>query len=282
MEDFNTSLVREKITFVDPTDTAKEPVVIRSNRIFFTVRAAAGEEKVVIRAQNMHTTLRLCAKMVNGFLKSGSFTVRSKPIDWEGLWKVSVSSYERQYNPNIWGAIYINGKPVFKTITSPFVDVIEKCALATLDNYGATMEVTEHALKHIGYQMNISHSSNVASVISDVAENTKCGIIHRTDGKDLTFNFTVTGRGKRQDRVVQTLGITAAYLEAFSLRNTIRPLNEKLRQGLLEKRSPEGLQMRSASSRHSAISKAISSFEEIYSVVYTPAKPDLSFTKDPT
>jgi len=194
MEDFNTSLVREKIILTDGEIGAgaeKEPVVIRSNRIFLKLGHGTDTEKVVIRAQNMHTTLRLAAKILHSHYNGEAF-------DWEDIWQKSLSGYETDYNKSIWCALYINGRSVFKTITSPFVDVIEKCALLTLDNYDTTMDVTESALKKIGHAMRINHNTNVAAVFTDNGDSMRCGIIHRSDKKDMAFNFTaVNGQQQR-------------------------------------------------------------------------------------
>lgn len=277
MEEFNTSLVREKIIFTEgaigDAGDGKEPVVIRSNRMFLRLGKSPELEKVVIRSQNMHTTLRLAAKVLGGFYEEGLILPRAKPFDWSKQWEESLSSYEKDFNPGIWAAVYINGRSVFKTVTSPFVDVIEKCALLTIDNYDATMEVTEGALKQIGHAMRINHNSNVAAVFTDFGESMRCGIIHRTDKKDVAFNFTAAG-GDQQTRIIQSIGATAAFLEAFNLRFTIHALREKIRAGAAKAASHENNQVRSAIIRQGAINKAIRTFEEVYDVKYRPAKPD--------
>jgi len=269
MEDFNTSLVREKIILTDGEIGAgaeKEPVVIRSNRIFLKLGHGTDTEKVVIRAQNMHTTLRLAAKILHSHYNGEAF-------DWEDIWQKSLSGYETDYNKSIWCALYINGRSVFKTITSPFVDVIEKCALLTLDNYDTTMNVTENALKKIGRDMSINHSSNVAAVFTDHGDHMRCGVIHRSNKKDAAFNFTATN-GQQHTRITQSMGATAAYLEAFNLRFVIDNLRHKIRSGEVRTVSHENSQIRAAIARQGAINRAILSFEEIYNVKYRPAKPD--------
>ncbi|MBU6475805.1 MAG: hypothetical protein KGL10_03530 [Alphaproteobacteria bacterium] len=275
MSDFNTSLVREKIILTEGEigEEEKEPVVIRSNRIFLKLGEGAHPEKVVIRAQNMHTTLRVAAKILGIYYKDGPLLAREAPPDWEEQWQDSLSSYEKDYNPKNWCAIYANGQAVFKTITSPFVDVIEKCALLSMDNYDSTMEVTESALKQIGRAVRINHASSVAAVFTDNGESMRCGIIHRTDKQDMAFNFTGHG-GKGQMRVMQSLGAAAAYLEAFNLRFMIHMLRDKIKAGEAKAISPENNQIRAATIRQGAINRAISAFEDLYDVKYRPAKPD--------
>ena len=276
MEDFNTSLVREKIIFTEGEigeGVEKEPIVIRSNRIFLKLGQGSETEKIVIRAQNMHTTLRLAAKILQSYHTNGPLLARNPPVSWDDVWENALSAYEKDYNKGIWCAIYINGRSVFKTFTSPFVDVIEKCALLTIDNYDNTMDVTENALKQIGHAMRINHNSNVAAVFTDNGDGMRCGIIHRSNNKDTAFNFTAIN-GQQSTRIIQSFGATAAYLEAFNLRFVIHMLRNKIRSGEAKTISPENSQIRSAITRQGAINRAILSFEEVYSVKYRPAKPD--------
>jgi hypothetical protein len=276
-EEFNASLVREKIIFVDDAaaesgEGAAGPTVIKSNRIFLKLGERAATEKVVVRAQNMHTTLRLAGKILFSYYRGGLLLDRTSPSDWETLWDQVLSTYEKEFNPNIWASIYINGKSVFKTQTSPFVDIIEKCALLTIDNYDATMDVTESALKQIGRAVRINHSSNVAAVLTDTGDHTRCGIIHRADGHDTTFTFNAEG-GERHNRVVQSISMAAAFLEAINLQFVVKNLQLKLKRGEIAKVSKEANQLRVGTARLVALDKGIASFEEIYAVKYRPEKP---------
>jgi hypothetical protein len=276
MEDFNTSLVREKIVFtegVSSDESEKEPVVIRSNRIFLKLGNGPDAEKVVIRAQNMHTTLRIASRMLQTYYNQGALLSPEKVVNGDDLWESSLSGYEKDYNKECWCAIYINGRSIFKTITSPFVDVIEKCALLTLDNYDTAMNVTETALKKVGRDMHIQHNSNVAAVFTDHGDHMRCGVIHRSNKKDAAFNFTATN-GQQPTRITQSMGATAAYLEAFNLRFVIDNIRHKIRSGEVKTVSHENSQIRAAIARQGAINRAILSFEEIYNVKYRPAKPD--------
>lgn len=279
MTEFNASLVREKIIFVDQEQAMldgveAEPVTIRSNRIFLQINDGKHTEKIVVRCQNMHTTLRLASKIMYSFYKNGLFRGRENPYDWEGTWDAILPSYEKEFNPNNWAAVYINGQSVFKTSSFPFVDVIEKCALLTVDNYDATIDVTESALKQVGKAVSINHSSNVAAVFSDDGrESMRAAIIHRSERKDTNFTFVVSG-GETHNRVSQTINIAAAFLEALNLRFVVRHLGQQKRKGELEKTGDGANKLRGATGRLVAINKGITSFEEVYEVKYRPEKPD--------
>lgn len=278
MEDFSTSLVREKIVFLDdnapePADDAEDgPNVVRSNRVFLKLATDNGEEKVVIRAQNAHTALRVASKALAEFFRQGPFGAREKPVDWDEYWAAMLSPYEREFNPYNWASVYLNGKPVFRTKTSPFVDIVEQCALLTPDNYDATMRVAQGAMKKFGKSMRIRHTTSVAAVLTDTGEQMRCGFLNRGEGVDLAFNFTATG-GKMQERIVQSTGIAAALLEALNLRFVTRQLQEKLGETSGMKSTAEANQLRCGTGRLVALDKGISSFEDTYDVRYRPEKP---------
>ncbi len=284
MQVFSTSLVREKIVFIDSgkdvdiladDDDGAGPTIIRSNRVFLKLQQGGKTEKIVVRGQNMHGTLRMAAKVYAQFGKGGVFVGREVPFDWQDHWDQTVSAYEKEYNPSNWIAVYINGKPVFKTLTSPFVDVVEQCALLTLENYDGTMGVAEHVLKEVGKAMRIQHFSNVAAVFSEEEKNAiRCGIVHRSDIRDTTFNFSVTG-GEKENRIIQSLSATAAFLESFNLTFVIRGARARLKAKEIDLQSPESKQARAAEARQGTLSRQVKTFEETYNVKYRPEKPDL-------
>lgn len=284
MQEFSSSLVREKIVFIDggkdidplaDEGEASGPTIIRSNRIFLRLSQGTKTEKIVIRGQNMHGTLRMAAKVYAQFRKGGPFTERASPFDWQDHWDQLVSAYDKEFNPGNWIGVYINGKPVFKTLTSPFVDVVEQCALLTLENYDGTMGVAEHVLKEVGKAVRIQHFTNVAAVFSEEERNgIRCGIVHRSDVRDTTFNFSVIG-GERDNRIIQALSTTAAFLEMFNLTFVIRSARMRLKAKEIDFSSPESKQARAAEARQGTLSRQINSFEEVFTVKYRPEKPDL-------
>jgi hypothetical protein len=72
------------------TATADGHNVIRSNRILLKLESEDGEEagyaeKVVVRAQNMHTTLRLASRVMQEFYRGGMLGGRR--INWDDTWQ---------------------------------------------------------------------------------------------------------------------------------------------------------------------------------------------------
>lgn len=281
MEDFITSLVREKMTFNDTAFAGDDEsgATVRSNRLLLKLYHKDKVEKVAVRTQTMHTTLLLASKIMFSYFKNGLFSGRADSYDWDTQWDAVLSDYERKYNPNIWAVIYVDGNPVFRTKEDPYLDIVEKCAVLNADNYDATIGVTETALRQVGKSMRIDHATHVAAVFTDVRNAMKCGIVHRVDGKNTTFNFTAA-KGDWQRRIVQTLVTAAAFLEALNLRLVVRDLQGKIRRKEITTTSPEAARLRSAAARGMLLHKSIGSFEGMYEVKYHPAKPDLFYKEE--
>ncbi len=274
MHDFSATLVREKIVFTadgsSPEDV--ESTVIRSNRISLNLDIGGRVEKIAVRAQTMHTTLYVASKLVYSFFRNGFFTSREAPYDWAAMWESVISGYESEQNPNVWAAVYINGKPAFSTTKSPFVDIVETCAVLTEDNYDATMGVAETFMKKAGKAVNVNHASNVAAVFTDTADSMRCAIIHRADGHDTVLSYTADG-GSKDNRIHQAMNVTGQLLEGMNLSFLVDKLKGQLRRGEILKISPEARLLRAATARLTFLDKGIASFEGVYSVKYRPEKP---------
>lgn len=282
MDDFNTALIREKIDVkaqagaLPGSDSGQ--VTVRSNRICLNLDDGVRQEKIVIRSQNMHSTLRIAARTMADFYKHGFFTGRAQPMDWKDLWHGLQYNYEREFNPQHWCAIYIDGKVVFRTQPSVVVDVIEKCALVSAENYDATMKITEQAFGKLGKPVQIEHSSIVAAMLNDDGAQLRCGIILRAGGKDTVFTFTVTG-GQAEMRIPQTFDIAAGLLEAVNLCRIVRGLQEKVLEATVRNHA-EVNQLRAATGRLITLDKMINTFNDVYDVSYLPEKP--TFFSSPT
>jgi hypothetical protein len=277
MEDFVTSLVREKMDFVDTSHVdgnENELTTIRSNRVFLNLGHNRPTERVVVRAQTMHLTLSLASRVMFSYFKNGFFRGREEGYEWQSQWDSVLSGHEKKFNPNIWAAIYINGAPIFKTQASPYIDIVEKCALLTNDNYDAVPAVAEKAFKQLGREIKVKHNANVAATFNDHESIMKCGIVHRIGGQAKAINFIAEG-GSAENRIVQSLATASAFLEGLNLQMAVRELRGKIRDNEITPASPEGARLRSAAARMMVLNKAIESFEEIYDVKYRPAKPEI-------
>lgn len=282
MANFEASLAREKITLFDVQDPAAVPgpeaelTVIRSNRIVLHLTDGVIEEQVVVRAQSMSSTLRFAAKILFSYFKSGLFMRRAAPFEWEENWRSILTTHDERFSPELWSAVYVNGKVVFQTGRFPFVDVIEQVAAGEVaEDYDAAIGRARMALQRQGKPYEIEHLNKTAAVFTDTDhDQLRCGIIQRAGGKDTTFSFSIHG-GEQYSRVIQALNAAAALLEAINIRHFMRYVQLGLHHGTIYKGSHETLKYHACADRLVELRKMMTAFEEHFDVRYRPEKPDV-------
>ncbi|MCD8525648.1 MAG: hypothetical protein LRY62_00280 [Alphaproteobacteria bacterium] len=105
MVSFNSSLLREKFTIHDPLDGSSEtgaPVLALSNRMVVELVSKSGQnkERFIIRTHNMHSCVRIAARLIRTYHTTGPILVRGKDFEWEAIWDQIVNEYEYEYNPS--------------------------------------------------------------------------------------------------------------------------------------------------------------------------------------
>jgi hypothetical protein len=276
MSDFVTSLVREKIVFLPQEAEGGDatPTVIRSNRIYLRLVKGDVTDNVVIRAQNMADTLRMAARVVEDHMWKGPFKTRKPP--WGSMWQQAVSLYGAHFNAeNNWVAVYIDGKNVYETTKSPFTDVVERCALATLYNYDETLKTVETVMDKLEKPVQIKHSANIAAIFRDSGEATRTSLMHRGETRQRSFHFTAEdGEAGRIERIAACFAIAGAFLEAIEISILLANPETALASSASGAHSGRAERLEAARQRQSHITHAVNSFENRFTVNYRPEKPD--------
>ena len=131
MEEFSTSLLREKFIIKDkhakPDTQSGKVIEVKSNRIAFTLGKGNNKENVVIRAKRAYLSMIVASRLLRDYFieDKDPLLKRVLPVEWDAIWQSSLSEYEKEYNANIWVAVYVNGNPLFKYQEPEFVDIIE-------------------------------------------------------------------------------------------------------------------------------------------------------------
>jgi hypothetical protein len=281
--EFNASLLREKFIVYDAAPAnAKDhaPLIALSNRLNVPLSSADGgtSEEFVIRAQNLHTAMRLGARLAHDFETQGGLTSRAAPYDWTESCESVLSDYERVWNPKLWIAVYHGGRLVHDQnpgLRHPFLDVIEQCdAYRNLGGYDRPLDVARDAFKQAGRLVNISHEANVAASLTIAAGEARCSVMLRSASR--TANFFLTARPKSDSGVdiSQGLTITAAFLEAIQLAFVIGTSNAKVRAGLVAAESDEARRGADANAWLARLNRIVLQFENSLDVFYRPERPN--------
>ncbi len=278
MTDFRTSLLREKFTITEKVNKQAKPVIALSNRIVVPLISSdkIDNETFVIRTQNMHSCARLAAAVTKEFFERGTIANRAIPVPWKSMWMDVIKGYEKDWNKNIWCAIYHKGRVIYQHGEHhPFLDIIEQCDAANKDDYSQSVEFAEDAFAQAGKSVDIKHDSNVALIIATTPEQAKCGIIVRAASGTTTFNYTATPN-LRYDKPIHahtTLTVSAAFLEGVQLAFQVGLLNKKFEYRLIEKFSDEYRQFTRAGTRLQNLDRAIGTYEQQFNVTYRPDRP---------
>lgn len=282
MADFRTSLLREKfiITEKSPSNSKKKdtPLIALSNRIIVPLVSEDGidNETFIIRTQNMHSCARLAAAVTKEFFERGTIANRAIPMKWKDLWLDVIKGYERDWNPDIWCAVYHKGRIIFQHGEHhAFLDIIEQCDGGNKMEYAESVAYAEKAFSQAGKDVTIDHDSNIALVISCTKDIAKCGIIVRAASGATTFNFNSEPMEKtpKPIRAHTALTVCAAFLEGIQLAFQVGLMNKKQEFNLIEKYSDEDRKHKRAQTRLGNLNRAITSYELNFKVHYRPDKP---------
>lgn len=281
--EFRTSLLREKFVLHDLSRGYGEdqPVIALSNRLHLPLVMPGTDETetFVIRSQNMHSCVRMAAAVAKEFFERGPITARVTDFRWETLWHDVTKGYEKDWNPNIWGAVYHKGRKIFEDGEHhTFLDIIEQCDAANKEEYEESVTFAEKAFQRAGKTVKIDHDSNVALVVKVTDDECRCGIILRGATRKTTFNFTASpflSGAKKPMNVATVLTVCAAFLEGIQLSFDVGLSNKKREFKLFEKYSDEDRKGARATSRLINLNTAIARFEQKHTIHYRPERPDL-------
>lgn len=279
--EFKTSLLREKFVLRDPAgDNADTPPIIAlSNRMVVPLANRFGDhaETYVIRTQNMHSCTRLAAAIAKEYYEHGPIMSRDYNFNWGQLWNDVIKGYEKDWNPDIWAAVYYKGRVVFEDgERHGFLDIIEKCDTANKQDYTQSVLFAESAFRQAGKAIKIEHDSNIALIVSIKEDEAKCGIILRGATRKTTFNYTVKTKKLDGDpiRIPTILTAAAAFLEGVQLAFAVGMINRKRDSEMIDKYSDEDRKGKRGAERLINLGKAIESLERKYVVSYRPDRPD--------
>ncbi|MEK7801750.1 MAG: hypothetical protein AAB276_04780, partial [Pseudomonadota bacterium] len=166
--ELNTTLLREKFTLSDHIDDQVAPVIAMSNRVPLLLLDAAGQvsETFIVRAQNMHTSIRMAAQILQTFMRVGPLMARAEPYRFDEALARILPEHELNYNPHRWVAVYNKGKVIFSSGEyHAFLDVIEKCDSINPGNYDRSVGIAEDTFRKMGKELSIQHESNIGMVI---------------------------------------------------------------------------------------------------------------------
>lgn len=268
-------MLREKFVITN-NNNDDASIVAMSNRIIVSLTDNSGNdtETFIVRAQNMHSCLRMAAKIYLTYNKSGPLLNRSVKFKWDEAWNDVIEGYEKKTNEKSWVAIYNKGKVIYtENEHHIFLDMIEKFQINNKGEYNDTVDIAKKAFLSAGKEIEIDYEAGVAMIIHQTKNSGRCGIILRSALKTTTFNFTAVPNKGINVNTSQCLTVASAYLEAIQLAYKIGVSNEELRRKVISKGSVKFKDAKMANERLEVLNAQIDSFENSFSIKYRPERP---------
>lgn len=177
------TLFREKTTVHSFSfDTGAEgnqvAMSIRSNRIAINLKAEDVNETVVVRGQNIPSTLRCAAMVVESFTRNPMIFSKENAVNWADKWTDRQSSYERKFVPESWVSIHHGGRTLFSTNTSRQIDALEALAQGGDINEQLVHRVSQ-ALFGRDEEFAVQHDSQTAVVFTPFSSYHRAAILER-------------------------------------------------------------------------------------------------------
>ena len=278
MTDFQSSLLREKFTITETENADADPIIAVSNRMAVNLTSDDGidNETFIIRTQNMHSCARFSAAILKDFHEHGTLANRTSKVAWDIIWEDVIKGYERDWNEDIWCAVYHKGRLVYQDgVHHPFLDIIEQCDAAQKNEYNQSVVLAEEIFGQAGKRVKIKHDSNVALILSIKDELAKAGVIVRSGAGTTTFNFTAEPLKKNPKPLhpYTVISVAASFLENIQLGFFVGLMNKKLEYKLFAQFSDEDRKHKRATIRLGNLNKAINNFENHFDVKYRPDRP---------
>lgn len=250
---------------------------VRSNRVSMQLKAGGLTENVVVRGQNIPSTLRLTALVLEQFNQAP--TLFANPLDqhadWSELWKQRTSSYEKQFQRESWVSLHYEGETVFTTNPSNQIEEIERIAQGGDVNDTTIREVTTRLL---GEEADVvtQHDSQTAVVFTPFKDYHRAAILERRGGR--TGSFAVSAhhppKPKKPVRYSGFINFCADTIEALNLKVFLDRIKQMVEENRITGPVVTPAQVAGAMGRKRDLMQFIVAYERANKITYRPERPE--------
>lgn len=274
------TLYREKSTVrrFDVADEGDSIVFqVRSNRISLSLKSGPIDETVVVRGQNIPSTLRVASLVIEQFNRNPTLfsDETTTHLEWAEMWKPRVSSYEKQFASESWVSVHYEGGTVFTTNPSPQIDEMERMAMggeinedvirAVCTNFHGSME-----------DIVVHHDSQTAVVFSPFKEYHRAAILERRSGKTGSFAVSAFHPPKpgKPVRYSGFINFCADIVEALTLKVFLERIRVMVEENKVYGSAITPAQVAGAMGRKRDLMQFVQSYERANRISYRPDRPE--------
>lgn len=250
---------------------------IRSNRVSMQLKADGFTENLVVRGQNIPSTLRLTSMVLERFNQNPAMfsNLGTDTTDWSELWKQRTSSYEKQFQRESWVSLHYDGETVFTTNPSNQIEEIERIALGGDVNDSTIREVTQRLL---GEDADVvtQHDSQTAVVFTPFKDYHRAAILERRGGR--TGSFAVSAhhpaKPKKPVRYSGFINFCADTIEALNLKVFLDRIKQMVEENRITGPVITPAQVAGAMGRKRDLMQFIVAYERANKITYRPERPE--------
>lgn len=286
MPDFKANLIRELFVLKNRNKPSDDPQTARGNRLAITCFDAKNENagNFVIRAQNIHTTLRLAARVARHWYDHGEMAQTGpNRFNWQHEYNETVKDYEDKWNADCWACIYQNGKLVFAAQPpekSQLFDIIEQVYAHKKGDYKDIALAAETMFKQAGKNISLTYDGDIAMELMGTDSAVKNRITYRdTQGRNklellMRQKDLKHIKGKASPlKLSECLSVAAVIFEGFQLGFVVGRTNYLLACGQLTLADDEAKQTDHAIKRIIRLDQSINDLTTKYHLAFKP-KPN--------
>lgn len=287
MHDFNALLMRERFVLSkkNSSDT-DEAMRALGNRLEFECYDSTGNAKAkfVVRAQNVHTCLRIGGRIARQWFDYGHIKDSGRgKFNWAREYKETVQDFEERWNPDCWACVYSNGKIIFES-ESPekhqLFDIIEKISALEKGSYRDIVRTAEEIFSKSAKNVKVSYDCDMAMLLNGNKMKAKNDITYRdNDGRNkLDIHIkqkelkVVKGEGTAV-RLSECMSVAAVIFEGYQLGFIIGKTNYLLSKGKVSLGDSDAVQTDQAVARIQRLDKALDDMTQKYQLSFSP-RPD--------
>lgn len=286
MHEFSAILMRERFTLTPRGKPEKRQTAL-GNRLDFRCSDSRGEKEArfIVRAQNIHTCLRIGARIAAQWYEYGHIhsTGRNRFI-WGDVYKDAVMDFEKKWNEQCWASAYKNGRLLFHAGTenkNELLDVIEQVHAFKRGDYKSIAEDAEEIFAQARRKVVIDYDCNLALDLHGSRYSVQNNMVYRDNDGRNTIAMQVRQRELKYVpgakgayiKLSECLSLTAAVFEGFQLGFVIGKTQHRLASGAIRIGHRDAVHADHAIQRLNRLHEAVEQMKTKYFLMFDP-KPD--------
>lgn len=286
MHQFYATLIRERFTLT-PQKSKDDVQAAISNRLDFRCfdKTGAKEASFIVRAQNIHTTLRIAAQLAKQWYEYGHINASGRDrFNWKNVYKDATDDFEKKWNYKCWASVYKNGTLKFTSDSfhkSEVLDIIEQVQVYSKGDYKDITAAAGKIFAKAGRPCTIDYDGNIALDLHGSRYSVQTNIIYRDNDGRNTINLHikqkelkyVQGALGAYIKLSEALSLAAVIFEGYQLGFVIGRTQHQLATGEIGLGNREAVHADHGIRRLERLGKALNDMKEKYQLIFDP-KPD--------